>query len=146
MASEPLLLPAGIERGVVSELDPIDTVQAWHDALNREDPEAVLRLSDPNVEILGPRGSGFGHDLLRQWLHHARVQLLPKRIFARADTVVVEQRGTWKSPETGETIGEAEVVSVFRVRNRRVTSYARFDHLAAALEHAGLTDAELVSQ
>jgi ketosteroid isomerase-like protein len=117
-------------------------VLAWHDALERADHEAVLGLSDPEVEIVGPRGSGHGHALLRRWLENARVRLEPRRLFARGDLMVVEQHGTWRDPGTGEPIGEAEVASVFRVREGRVALYARFDDLAAALAHAGLANTD----
>lgn len=128
----------------MSEPTPVQVVLAWHDALNREDGEEMLRLSDPNIEIVGPRGSGFGLELLRQWLHHARVHLLPRRRFAARDTVVVEERGIWVSPETGEVVGESDVASVFRVRQGRVAYCARFDTLAAALAHAELDETHLV--
>ena len=121
---------------------PVEAVEAWHAALNRADGDEVLRLSDPDVEIVGPRGSGFGHDLLRRWLEHTRVELHPRQAFARGDRVVVQQHGIWRSPETGEATGEAEVASVFRVREGRVAFYARFDSLEAALEHAGLGEAD----
>jgi hypothetical protein len=111
-------------------------VQTWQTAVNEQDAPRVLGLSDPEIEIVGPRGSGFGHDLLQQWLQHARVQLEPRRTFSRGDYVVVEQRGTWRTPEMGELVGEADIASVFRVLEGRVTYYARFGDLTEALEHA----------
>lgn len=123
---------------------PSTVVHDWHDALNAEDAEGVLRLSDPNIEIVGPRGSGFGHALLRAWLAHARVRLEPRRVFARGSTVVVEQHGVWRAPESGEVLGEADVASFFRVVDGRVAYYARFDSTGAALAAAGLSEADEV--
>ncbi|MBV9773507.1 MAG: nuclear transport factor 2 family protein [Gemmatimonadetes bacterium] len=127
----------------MSSRSPAAVVADWQDALNREDHDTVLRLSDPDIEIVGPRGSGFGLDLLRQWLGHTRVQLHPQRVFARDDTVVVAQHGVWRSPETGAVAGEADVASVFRIRESRVAYYARYDTLADALLHARLGEADL---
>lgn len=121
---------------------PAAVVLAWQEALNREDHATVLALSDPDIEIVGPRGSGSGIGLLRQWLGHARVQLHPRRTFARGDAVVAEQRAVWRSPESGEQTGEAEVASVFRVAAGRVSYYARFDGLPDALAHAGMNEAD----
>jgi|SRR5690606_13497552 len=125
-------------------LEPLHVVQAWHQALNQRDFERVLEMSDPAIEIVGPRGSGHGRELLNDWLRHARVSLLPLRTFSRGEAVVVTQRGTWHSLETGDVIGEADVASYFLVHNGRITRYARFDTLETALSAAGLTEADEV--
>jgi hypothetical protein len=125
----------------MSKQTATEVVQAWQEALNLEDRERVLQLSHPNIEIVGPRGSGFGRDRLRQWLEHTRVQLLPKRTMADRACVVVEQTGLWRDPESGEISGEADVASVFRVQDGLVSYYARFDSLSAALDHAGIRQA-----
>jgi len=123
----------------MEEGSPLAVVRAWHEALDRRDAQGVLALSDAEIEIVGPRGSGFGHALLRDWLDHARVSLRPLRAFARGGAVVVAQHGVWRSPESGEVIGEAGVASAFRVAGGRVVRYARHDTLEAALADAGLT-------
>ena len=123
------------------DFSALETVQAWQDALNRGDRERVLHLSDPGIELFGPRGSAFGLGVLRQWLEQTRVQLMPMRTFADDQTVVVEHRGIWREPGTGETIGEGEVGSVFRVQDGLVAYYARFDSIGAALDHAGIRPA-----
>lgn len=92
----------------------------------------MVALSDPDIEIVGPRGSGFGLDLLRQWLQHARVHLHLRRTFSNGDTVVVQQQAIWHAPETGEEIGRAEVASIFRVRDGRVSYYQRCDEVTTA--------------
>src|SRR3712207_4309487 len=125
----------------MSGLTAAGTVREWQDAVNRRDEEGVLGLSDPEVEIVGPRGTGTGHPLLRAWLQHARVSLVPLRTYARGDRVVVLQRAVWRAPD-GEEIGEAEVASSFVVGAGRVRRYARFDTLEAALADAGLAEAD----
>lgn len=117
-------------------------VQTWLKAVNNRDDEDVIRSSDPNIEIVGPRGSGYGRQLLREWLNHAQVSLESLRTFARDDQVVVAQHAVWRSVETGEVIGEADVASQFRVKGGRVAQYARYDSLDEALEAARLNDAD----
>jgi len=112
-------------------------VDAWMAAANGQAVERLLELSDPAIELVGPRGSAHGHDVLRAWIARAGVTLTPQRTFASGDTVVVAQRGVWRSPETGET-SEADVASVFRVRDGRVTYLARYDDLQTALAQAGI--------
>ncbi len=117
----------------------IDLVQRWQDAANRQDLALLLELSDPQIEIVGPRGTAQGHEVLAEWVRRAGAQFTIQRIFARADRVVAVQQGVWRSPETGAVIGEAQVASSFRVERGRIARVARYDALEQTLEDAGLT-------
>lgn len=128
----------------MQEDTPLAVVRAWQEAVNARDADRVLALSAPDVEVVGPRGSGYGHDLLRQWLERAGVTLETRRAFARGDTVVVAQHGVWRSAETGGEPSGADVASRFRVADGRVVQYARHDTLGAALAEAGLGDEDEV--
>jgi limonene-1,2-epoxide hydrolase len=120
----------------------VTLVQAWQDAANTQNVDRLIALSDPNIEIVGPRGSGYGHQLLREWLGRAGLRLETLRVFARGDAVVVEQHGVWHSVETGEVVGERDIASRFRVDGERIVQFARYDSLNAALAEAGLTFAD----
>jgi hypothetical protein len=103
-----------------------------------------VALADPNIEIVGPRGSGFGQQLLRDWLARAGLTLTTERIFARDERVVLAQRGVWRSQETGAVTGEREPASYFHVTEAHVAKFARFDTLDAALAAAGLAPSDEV--
>lgn len=118
----------------------IKAVLKWHEALNDGDIERLVALSHPKVEVGGPRGSGRGAQLLREWVDRANIRLESRRVFHRADTVVVEQEAEWRSPETGEPIGGQTVASVFVVRDGLVVSVLRYDDLAVALRVADLDE------
>jgi len=118
--------------------DPVALVQAWQEAANGQNVDRLLELSDPNIEMVGPRGSSFGHQVLRDWLARAGLRLQTLGTFVDGNTVVVEQQGVWRSIETGEVTGEKIVASVFHVDDRRIVRFARYDNLNAALEAAGL--------
>jgi hypothetical protein len=120
-------------------------VQAWQDAANAQDIPRLLQLSAPEIEIAGPRGSGHGHQLLRDWLARAGLQLQTRRIFARNEVVVADQQGIWRAPDTGSVIGEQAVASAFHVAAGRVTRVARHDHLASALAEAGLEEGDEIA-
>ena len=109
------------------------TVNAWHDALNSGDVERLIALSHPDVEVGGPRGSGHGAQILREWVDRANVHLEPLRTFHEAETVVVEQEAEWQTVEPGD---RQTVASVFLVRNGLVTSVVRYPDLASALRAA----------
>ena len=117
---------------------------AWQEAANNQDVERLLGLSAPQIEIVGPRGSGHGHQLLREWIARAGIRLTTQRVFAHSDSVVVAQKATWHDATTGAAVGEAEVASRFRVADCRVALVARHDDLAAALAEAGLAEANMV--
>jgi hypothetical protein len=126
--------------------DPTTIVQAWQAAVNDRDAERLLELSHPEIEIVGPRGSGHGHQLLRDWLGRAGLSLTTRRIFARGAEVVVAQRGIWRSVETGDVVGEADLASRFRVVRDRVVLFGRYDGLDAALDAAGLSLADEIDR
>jgi uncharacterized protein (TIGR02246 family) len=119
------------------------TVLAWQEAANAQDVERTLALSAPEITLVGPRGTAQGHAVLRQWLERAGLTLATRQLFARGDSVVAEQQGVWRSPETGEVVSEALVATSFRVADGRVTHLARYEQLDEALAAAGLTRADL---
>jgi ketosteroid isomerase-like protein len=131
---------AGVDKG--GGTPEARVVQAWHAALNEGDAERLVGLSHPDVEIGGPRGSGRGVRLLREWLDRANVRLEPRRLFRRGEKVVVEQAGQWRSAESGEVIGSQSVASVFVVSDGQVRSVARYDDLSEALNTAGLDNSD----
>ena len=121
------------------------TVRKWQEAANDKDADRLVALSDPNIEIVGPRGSSYGSQVLSAWLERAGLMLTTQRVFSRGSVVVAEQRGVWRAPETNEIKGDQIVASSFRVENGRVVRYARFDDLEEALRDASLTSADEVA-
>jgi hypothetical protein len=115
----------------------IQTVIAWHDALNAGDAERLLALSHPNVEVGGPRGSARGTQILREWVGRADIRLEPGRTFGEAGTVVVEQGAEWQSADPGNV---QSVASVFVVSDGLVTSVVRYSVLASALRAANVDE------
>jgi len=121
----------------------IVVVDDWHTALNAGDVERLVGLSTADVEVGGPRGSGRGADLLRDWVARAGVTLEPRRRYGRDGTFVVEQTAQWRSAN-GQLTPTQTVASVFRIRDGRVAAVLRYDDVAAALQAAGLVDADAV--
>jgi limonene-1,2-epoxide hydrolase len=111
--------------------EPVAVVAAWQEAVNNQDRDALVRLSDPAIEIVGPRGVARGHVVLLEWLDRAGIQLETVAVYARDAVVVVAQRASWR--DGGAVVGEATVASRFEVNEGRVTHYARYDDLDTAL-------------
>jgi hypothetical protein len=122
----------------MSSIGSAELVKMWLDAANRGHIERLIELSAPHIEVSGPRGSGQGYQLLREWAHRAGLHLTTLRIFARDTTVVAAQRAVWRSLETGEITGEQDPASRFRVVDGRVEQFVRYDNLDIALREAGL--------
>jgi hypothetical protein len=117
----------------------ISIARAWQDAANRQDAEQLLELSDPTIEIVGPRGSAHGHQALKDWLSRAGLHLETFQTFARDKVIVMAQHGTWHSADTSKTISKADVATVFRVAGGKVAYLARYDSLEEALSKASLS-------
>ena len=120
----------------MSGASDVQTVLAWHAALNAADVERLVALSAPDIEVGGPRGSGTGVAVLRQWVARARIRLEPLRWQASDGVVLVEQTARWQ-PD-GPLTEPQSATSVFRVRDGKVTSVLRYDDLASAMASAGL--------
>jgi ketosteroid isomerase-like protein len=122
----------------------IETVQAWQAASNAQDIDRLLALSDRNVELVGPRGSGRGHRLLQEWNARSGLTLTTKRIFVRGDSVVAEQRGLWRSTETGAPLSEADMASRYKVTQGKIAQYQRYDSLDSAFKDADINESDEV--
>lgn len=124
----------------------VNVVRAWLAAANQQNLAQLLALSATDIELIGPRGGGQGHQLLAEWLGRAGLTLTTQRIFARDQVVVVAQQGVWRASDTGVVVGTASVASLFRVAQGQVIAFARYDDLETALAAAQLTaENELLS-
>ena len=108
-------------------------VLAWHEALNAGAIDRLVQLSCEDIEFGGPRGSGRGAQILKEWVGRSGVRLDPTRIIDRGETVVVEQVATWPADEQAH-----RVASLFRVRGSKISSVIRYPDLPTALTAAGL--------
>ena len=124
--------------------DRFETVRAWHEAVNQGDADALVALSDDDIEVGGPRGSARGSAVLRDWLGRAGIRLEPQRWFATPAELVVEQIATWRSADGSVTEPET-LASSFTVEDERVTRTVRYGSLEEALAVAGLTSQDEIS-
>lgn len=124
------------------EQNLLTLVESWQQAANTQNTEQLFVLSSPDIEIVGPRGSGRGHQLLGEWLARAGLHMTTLRAFARGEDVVLQQQAVWRSVENGIMMGEATIASRFRVKNQQVIQFARYDTLELALAAAGLNEGD----
>jgi hypothetical protein len=122
----------------VVKRDPFEVVRAWHEAVNRGDADALVALSDEDIEVGGPRGSARGHVILRDWLDRAGIQLEPRRWFASPPDLVVEQVAIWRGSD-GAVTNPQIIASSFTVDGGKVMRTIRYGSLEEALAATGLT-------
>jgi hypothetical protein len=75
-------------------------------------------------------------------LARAGVTLQTTRTFARGQTVVLEQRGVWRSVDSGAVTGERALATAFRTDEQAVVWFGRYDELASALAVANVSLAD----
>ncbi len=124
--------------------DEIAVVRAWHEAVNAADVERLTALSSDDIVVGGPRGTGQGAQLLRDWFGRAGIRLEPRQVFQRQEVVVVEQDAAWPAPGADTASGPQVVASAFVVRAGRVASVMRHPDLTTALRASGLTESDRV--
>ncbi|MGH3932992.1 MAG: nuclear transport factor 2 family protein [Pseudonocardiaceae bacterium] len=113
--------------------------EEWLGAVNRGASRRVAQLSAEDVEIIGPRGTVRGRQVLSEWMTRAGFSADALRWFCGGDgSVVVEQDARWVDPATGTEQDRARVASQFLIDGACVAHYARHDKLAHALAAAGL--------
>jgi ketosteroid isomerase-like protein len=115
------------------DTDAIAIVRAWHDALAAGDADRLVSLVHDDVEIVGPRGTAHGAEVVRDWVAHAGITLEPRRWFARDNAVVVEQIARWRLPDSSDYGPPQRITTSFVVRDGRIERIARFADLETAL-------------
>jgi ketosteroid isomerase-like protein len=117
-------------------ISEIATVLAWHDALNAQDLDTLVKLSTGDIEICDAHGARQGHDALRDWATSTRFTVEPGRLYVHDGVVVVEQEVFTSGPPQ-------RTASAFRVVHDRVTSVYRHSDLASALAATELTEDDI---
>jgi len=104
-------------------------LEAWHAAVNAGDVETAVACCSADVAVLGPRGVGHGHDLVRGWLQRSGIRLEPQGAPAERDgRFVVRELARWTNPgPSGVPAEPTETWCVFTVADGLVTSIARYE-------------------
>ncbi|WP_154402230.1 nuclear transport factor 2 family protein [Ornithinimicrobium cavernae] len=115
----------------------VETVTAWHEAVNGGDIEAAVACCHPEVEVGGPRGTGRGHDLMRGWLRRSGIRLQPQHELTESSpgVVVVEELARWTAENTPFPAPSEPTPTwcVFRVDYGCLVSIVRYEEPPAAM-------------
>jgi hypothetical protein len=122
-------------------MSELGVVETWLDAINRRDVGAAVAVSQPEIEVVGPRGRGsMLASALGEWLARSGFSGRPVRWFCGGDgRVVVELDAQWTDPISGAPQDNLMIGASVRVDGGGLAAFERFDNgLSSALEAAGL--------
>ncbi len=110
---------------------PAVVLEAWHKAVNDGDILTAVGWCADDVAVQGPRGTGHGHELMRNWLTRSGIKLHPQGEFAEVDgRVVVRESAQWTvtdAPADAPTDDPVETWCVYTVSDGLITSVARYE-------------------
>ena len=104
----------------------VTLLRDWHQAVSAMDVDRVLALCTPDVELRGPSGTGSGHDLVRDWLGLSGIRLRLRSLTSWHGTFLAEQEATWPRGDGQAAAPAVACVTVFAVRDGKVSSVARY--------------------
>lgn len=107
--------------------DGANVLARWHAAVNAGDVDGAAALCTEDVAVRGPRGTGYGRQLVRDWLTRSGIRLEPQEPFRDSDgRFVVRETAQW----TTAVSDPKDTYCVFTVRSGLVASIARYDDRA----------------
>lgn len=105
-----------------------ELIDAFHAAVAAQDPDRLVALAAPDIEVGGPRGSVRGATHLQEWLARTGIRLEPGEIHVRGSVVVVAERAQWAGEDQWH-----DIALLFEAADGKLTHLARFDDLNEAL-------------
>lgn len=110
---------------------PVETVAAWHEAVNAGDIEGAIACCHPEVAVGGPRGTGHGHDLMRGWLTRSGIRLEPQHDLAESEpgVLLVEELARWTADNVPFPAPSEPTTTwcIFRVEYECLVSVERYE-------------------
>lgn len=111
----------------------------WTSNVNKKDIQAVLNISDPHIELAGPRGAAEGHDMLRKWIEESGIYLQTQNVYAKDNQVILTQKATWENQS-----GHVTIYTFMEIRNGKIYRLGRFDTLDDAFGQCQLSEEDQV--
>ncbi|MDQ0429859.1 hypothetical protein QOZ98_002687 [Planomicrobium stackebrandtii] len=117
----------------------IRVAEQWTTGVNERDIKGVLKVSDPHIELIGPRGIAEGHDILQQWIKESGIKMETQDYYAKGNEVVCVQKATWENQN-----GHVTIYTFMDIRNGKVHRLGRYDTLDDAFGQCQLSEEDKV--
>ena len=126
---------------------PLDVIRAWNRAAEDRDADALAALVHDDFEMVTMhRGTQHGPEAMRGWVerqaHGLGMHVVPRRFFARGETVAAETIVEMRWVESGEVAERSEGAVVFEVRDGLIQRLTVHPGIDAALEAGGLEESD----
>lgn len=119
--------------------DTIKIADQWTTRANEKDSKGVLEVSDPHIELIGPRGAAEGHDILEQWIKESGIQMETQGHYAKNNEVICVQKATWENQN-----GHVILYTFMEIKNGKVHRLGRYDTLDDAFGQCQLSEEDKV--
>ena len=117
----------------------IKIADQWTRKVNERDIKGVLEVSDPHIELVGPRGTAEGHDILEQWIKESGIKMETKGHYAKGNEVICVQKATWENQN-----GHVTIYTFMEIKNGKVHRLGRYDTLDDAFGQCQLSEEDKV--
>lgn len=115
----------------------INAVKSWINALNNSDVDALILASRPDIAIVGPMGTAYGVDVLRNWYTQTRLTFDLEKLLVNGNQAIVVGTAHWHDANGAET-GTAPTAFLLGVTANMVATLSRHDEgLDAAMAASG---------
>lgn len=119
--------------------DNIKIADQWTSKVNERDIKGVLEVSDPHIELVGPRGVAEGHDILERWIKDSGIKMETQGYYAKGNEVICVQKATWENQN-----GHVTIYTFMEIRNGKVHRLGRYDTLDDAFGQCHLSEEDKV--
>lgn len=117
----------------------IKIAERWTTGVNERNIKDVLEVSDPHIELVGPRGVAEGHNILQQWIKESGIKMETQDYYAKGNEVVCVQRATWENQN-----GHVTIYTFMEIRDGKVHRLGRYDTLDDAFGQCELSEEDRV--
>lgn len=118
-----------------------DAAKKWINALNIGNVDALVDASEPDIAIIGPRGTAKGVDTLRQWYMGTHLTLDLKELLKHGNEIIALGMAHWHNDD-GSELGSTNTAFLMKISAQDlVAELSRHDDgLSGALNASSAPD------
>lgn len=110
----------------------------WQQFMNSRHIEEMLKLTDDQIEFVGPIKSGFGHKELTEWIERSGIILTTLNSNVNEDKLLLKHQARWKVDD-GCLMEERFYYTYILMKNGKVVYLGFFENLHDAEVISGIS-------
>ncbi|MFC6040907.1 hypothetical protein ACFPYN_15880 [Paenisporosarcina macmurdoensis] len=100
----------------------------WQQCMNSRQIEEMLKLTDDQIEFVGPIESGFGHKELTEWIERSGIILTTLNSNVKEEKLLLKHQARWKGND-GCLMEERFYYTYILMKNGKVVYLGFFENL-----------------